>query len=319
MLEDLGIRKAVDYAERVGIGTMPAVPSLALGAGEVTLESLTTAYSVFATGGLRRTPIYIKRVEDAEGQVLYSTPYESSQVISPQTAFLMSHMLADVVNHGTAYPARQLGFRLPAAGKTGTTNDYRDAWFVGYTPRLVTGVWVGFDQPQTIVSRGYAATVAVPIWAGFMRKATDGDPAEWYKAPAGVVGAQVCRLSGKRPTENCQGEFMQTSDGSSSSVPSVYTEYFVRGTQPDDYCDLHQRSIFSRMAGWIGGASPSAPIQNRVGERRASEDDEVVREAETRRDERQAEAQPQEPPKKKRGFWSRVFGIGKSDEKKPKK
>jgi penicillin-binding protein 1A len=297
-----------------------------LGAGEVTLESLTTAYSVFATGGLRRTPIYIKRVEDSEGKVLYTSPYESSQVISQQTAFLMTHMLADVVNHGTAYPARQLGFRLPAAGKTGTTNDYRDAWFVGYTPRLVTGVWVGFDQPQTILSRGYAATVAVPLWAGFMRKATEGDPAEWYKAPAGIVATQVCRLSGKRPTENCQGEFIQTGDGSYSTVSSVYTEYFVRGTEPDDSCTLHEnRSIFSRMAGWIG-AAPSAPIQERVGDRRGNDsddEDDRNRQAEVRRDDREPEVQPQEPPKKKRGFWSRVFGRGdknddKKNEKKPK-
>ena len=213
MLEDLGIRKAVDYAERVGVGTMPGVPSLALGAGEVTLEALTAAYSVFASSGVRRTPTYIKRVEDAEGKVLYTAPDEMSQVISEQSAFLMTHMLADVVNHGTGYPVRQLGFKLPAAGKTGTTNDYRDAWFVGYTPRLVTGVWVGFDQPQTILSRGYAATVAVPLWTGFMRKATEGDPPDRYKAPEGIVAAQVCRLSGKRPTEACQGEVTQAADG----------------------------------------------------------------------------------------------------------
>ena len=322
MLEDLGIKKAVAYAERVGVGNMPSVPSLALGAGEVTLESLTTAYSVFATGGLRRTPVYIKRVEDAEGQVLYTTPYESQQVIGAPTAFLMSHMLADVINHGTAYPARQLGFRLPAAGKTGTTNDYRDAWFVGYTPRLVTGVWVGFDQPQTILSRGYAATVAVPLWAGFMRKATEGDPSEWYKAPPGIVGVQVCRLSGQRPTDNCQGDFIQTSDGSYQSGSSVYTEYFVRGTEPEGYCTLHEnRSIFSRLAGWLGGAPPAAPMQDRVVDRQASDvAGAAERQAEIQRDDRQVEAQPPEPPKKKRGFWSRVFGRGdKNDEKKPKR
>jgi 1A family penicillin-binding protein len=322
MLEDLGIKKAVAYAERVGVGNMPSVPSLALGAGEVTLESLTTAYSVFATGGLRRTPVYITRVEDAEGQVLYATQYESQQVIGAPTAYLMSHMLADVINHGTAYPARQLGFRLPAAGKTGTTNDYRDAWFIGYTPRLVTGVWVGFDQPQTILSRGYAATIAVPLWAGFMRKATEGDPSEWYKAPAGIVAAQVCRLSGQRPTDNCQGDFIQTSDGSYQSGSSVYTEYFVRGTEPEGYCTLHEnRSIFSRLAGWLGGAPPSAPMQDRVGDRQASDvADAPDRPADMQRDDRQVEAQPQEAPKKKRGFWSRVFGRGdKNDEKKPKK
>ena len=158
-----------------------------------------------------------------------------------------------------------MGFKLPAAGKTGTTNDYRDAWFVGYTPRLVTGVWVGFDQPQTIVSRGYAATVAVPLWTGFMRKATADDPADWYKAPAGIVAVEVCRLSGKRPGEHCYGEITHTVDGTEVTGPSVYTEYFVRGTQPDETCDVHaSTSIFSRLAGWVGGASPTTPTQDRA-------------------------------------------------------
>ncbi len=323
MLENLGVRKAVAYAERIGVGTMPGVPSLALGAGEVTLESLTLAYSVFASAGVRRAPTYIKRVEDLAGQVLYTAPYEVSQVISEQNAFLMTHMLADVVNHGTAYPARQLGFKLPAAGKTGTTNDYRDAWFVGYTPRLVTGVWVGFDQPQTILSRGYAATVAVPLWTGFMRKATEGDPAEWYKAPAGIVTAQVCRLSGKRATDNCIGALSQTQDGVYQTGSTVYTEYFVRGTQPEEECDVHENpSIFSRIAGWIGGAPPAAATQERVYDRRAEadrqgDDDHKV---ESRGDEKDEPQDVQEPPKKKRGFWSRVFGRGdKNSEKKPKR
>jgi penicillin-binding protein 2D len=308
MIEDLGIQKAVDYAERIGVGTMPSVPSLALGSGEVTLESLTTAYSVFASGGLRRTPVYIKRVEDNDGQVLYSAPYESEQVVAPETAFLMTHMLADVVNYGTAWRARQLGFKLPAAGKTGTTNDYHDAWFVGYTPRLVTGVWIGFDQPQTIMASGYAAEVAVPLWAGFMRAATAGDPSEWYKAPKGVVPMQVCRLSGKRPTEACNGATLVNDEGESTNQAMVYTEYFVRGTEPDEECPIHQRSIVGRVAGWFGG-SPSAPAQNRSGEiARASDDHhDQAPSADARSDKDDRDAtKPAE--KKKRGFWSRVFG-----------
>jgi penicillin-binding protein 1A len=319
MLEDLGINKAVDYAKRIGMGEMPGVPSLALGAGEVTLESLTSAYGVFASMGARRPPTYIKRVEDAEGVVLYQASLEVSQVISEQTAYLMTHMLADVVNHGTAYPARQLGFKLPAAGKTGTTNDYRDAWFVGYTPRLVTGVWVGFDQPQTIVSRGYAATVAVPLWAGFMKKATADDPADWYKAPAGIVAVEVCKLSGKRPGEHCYGEITHTVDGTEVTGPSVYTEYFVRGTQPDETCDVHaSTSIFGRLAGWVGGASPTTPTQDRAVARSPDRVEEpAAAQAAGRAEEPTATAE--EAPKKKRGFWGRVFGRGdKNDEKKPR-
>ena len=319
MLQDLGIAKAVAYAQRVGFSNMPSVPSLALGAGEVTLESLTTAYSVFAAGGLRRTPIYIRKVEDQAGNVLFETPYISEQVVTPQTAYLMTSMLADVVDHGTAWRARQLGFKLPAAGKTGTTNEYRDAWFVGFTPRLVSGVWIGFDQPQTIMGGGYAAEVAVPLWAGFMRKATAKDPSEWYAPPKGVVSASVCRLSGKRPTEACYGSTYINDDGTYSNTNSVYTEYFVKGTEPEEYCPIHgSTSIFGRIAGWVGGgAPPAAPTQERASEavnhdrdagdvRHADRDDDDD-------DDVPAVAKAEEQPKKKRGFWSRVFGVGKDD------
>jgi penicillin-binding protein 1A len=282
------------------------VPSLALGSGEVTLETLTSAYGVFATAGVRRAPLYITHVEDAEGQRLYTAPNHWEQVVSEQTAFLMTHMLADVINHGTAYKARQLGFKLPAAGKTGTTNEYRDAWFVGYTPRLVTGVWIGFDQPQTIMARGYAADVAVPLWAGFMKRATAGDPAEWYKTPRGIVGVAVCRLSGKRPTDGCSNAISVNSDGEEVEASTVYTEYFVRGTVPEESCPIHgDRSIFGRIASWIGGA-PSAPEQHRTGDVRAEPATDAAPAASGPSESPRAEQQ--DPPKKKRGFWARVFG-----------
>ena len=109
--------------------------------------ALTGAYGAFANGGVVRPPVLIRRVEDSDGKVIYQDEQKSQRAVSEATAFMMSSMLADVVNHGTGYRARQSGFTLPAAGKTGTTNDYVDAWFVGYTPRVVTGVWIGFDQP----------------------------------------------------------------------------------------------------------------------------------------------------------------------------
>jgi membrane carboxypeptidase/penicillin-binding protein len=315
MLQDVGIRRAVDYAQRVGVGAMPSVPSLALGAGEVTLESLTTAYSVFAAGGLRRVPMYVKRVEDQSGQTLYEAPYLSDQVISPQAAYLMTDMLADVVDHGTAYRARRLGFKLQAAGKTGTTNEYRDAWFVGFTPRLVSGVWIGFDQPQTIMGGGYAAEVAVPLWAGFMRKATTGDPDEWYSPPPGVIAVNVCRVSGKRPVEGCQGATYLTDNGGYATSSTVYTEYFVKGTQPDDYCPIHSSpSFFGRVAEWMG-SSPSAPSQERASEAMASPEHQTpdVRQADRDGNERAEVRTAEEPKKKKRGFWAKVFGVGRDD------
>jgi membrane carboxypeptidase/penicillin-binding protein len=144
---------------------MPRVPSLALGSGEVTLLSRTSAFGAFANAGRLATPTLIRRVTTRDGRVLYEWAANLRTAVRSSTAFLVTSMLQDVVNQGTAWQARQLGFRLPAAGKTGTTNEYRDAWFVGYTQKLVAGVWVGYDQPRTIMRGGYAAQLAVPLWA----------------------------------------------------------------------------------------------------------------------------------------------------------
>jgi penicillin-binding protein 1A len=160
MLTSVGISKTAAYAEKLNMGTPAKVPSMALGSSDVTLISMTAAYGAFANGGTVRTPVLIRRVEDNEGQVLFRGEGESHQAVSEATAYLMSSMLTDVINAGTAYRARQGGFVLPAAGKTGTTNDYNDAWFVGYTPHIVTGVWVGFDRPKTIAAGGYAGELA---------------------------------------------------------------------------------------------------------------------------------------------------------------
>ena len=158
LLQQVGIPRTVQYAKDMGVGDVPSVPSLALGSGEVTLDTMTAAYAAFANHGLVPKPLLIRRVEDRDGRVLYEAAETSTRAISESTAFLMSTMMADVINAGTAAGARGLGFKLPAAGKTGTTNDFNDAWFVGYTPRLVAGVWVGFDQPKTILPNGFCRT-----------------------------------------------------------------------------------------------------------------------------------------------------------------
>ncbi len=190
LLNTVGIPKAVDYAKKLNVGTPPSVPSLALGASDVTLIALTAAYGAFANGGWVRQPTFIRRVEDSDGNVLYNDSGKAEHAISENTAFLMSSMLSDVINAGTAYRARQSGFTLPAAGKTGTTNEYVDAWFVGFTPHLVTGVWLGFDQPKTIIRNGYAGELAVPIWGNFMKVATEGDKSEWLARPSTITGAE---------------------------------------------------------------------------------------------------------------------------------
>ena len=202
MLQTIGIQPAVDQAKKFGLEA-PPVPSLVLGSGEVTLMALTAAYGAFADAGTLHAPRLIRRVEDADGVVLMETHDTPVQVLSAQTAYQMAGMLADVIDRGTGNPVRQAGFRQRAAGKTGTTNDYRDAWFVGFTPDLVTGVWVGFDQPKTIVPGGYASELAVPIWGTFMRDATAGSPSRWLNRPSDLVAIEICQDSGLLPNGAC--------------------------------------------------------------------------------------------------------------------
>jgi penicillin-binding protein 1A len=322
LLNSVGIKNAVSYAEKLNVGTPPSVPSLALGAGEVTLAQLTAAYGSFANGGVVREPMLIRRVEDADGKVLYQAASKSHQAVSETTAYLMASMLSDVITSGTAYRARQMGFALPAAGKTGTTNDYNDAWFVGFTPHLVSGVWVGFDQPKTIISNGYAADVAVPIWAGFMKRATKGDKPDWLDKPENVVAVNVCRLSGKLPSAGCESAQVVTKDGQLETRSLVYTEYFARGTQPTTVCPIHEPpSILERLAGAFGkddripvaadnSGLPTPPSTSTSGSAPGIEKDR----------EKPVEERTSEEPKKKRGFWSKVFGVGdkKTEEEKKK-
>ncbi len=204
LLQRVGLGATIDLAHRVGLDELPAVPSLALGTGEVSLLNLTSAYTAFANGGILQEPVFVRRVEDADGRVLYRGDSVGRRVLSESTAFLMASMLSDVVDHGTGYGARQGGFRLPAAGKTGSTDDHADAWFIGFTTKLAAGVWVGFDQPQPIMRRGFASVVAVPAWASFMKDATHGNKAEWITRPAGISHLRRCRASGGTATEYCE-------------------------------------------------------------------------------------------------------------------
>ena len=312
MLQAVGIARAVDYARRMGLGTVPSVPSLALGSGEVTLLALSSAYLPFANGGLSCPPILVRKVLDRDGTVLFEAKRSGARVISEQTAFLMSTMLADVINGGTAYRARQMGFRLPAAGKTGTTNDYQDAWFIGYTPGLLAGVWVGFDQPRPIVRNGYAGDVAVPLWARFMTGATKNDQARWYSAPPGLSAVRVCRLSGQRATPGCEHVVTVNDEGQFEETSYAYTEYFVRGTEPAGYCPLHEQQLVFGSPTEIAGATaitpgvmPGAPPASaRAGD--------------------PGEARPGGPaspaeraePQKKKGFWGRLLGVFKGGDDK---
>lgn len=304
MLEDVGISTAVRYAERLGVGSMPSVPSLALGSGEVTLLSMTAAFGAFANEGMVTSPVLVRRVETTAGELLYEPTARPERAVSEATAYLMNTMLADVINSGTAWPARREGFTLPAAGKTGTTNDYHDAWFVGYTPSLVTGVWLGYDQPRTIVGNGYAAELAVPLWAHFMIEATAHDKPTWFRAPATIGSAQICRLSGKLATEACRLEPVLSADGSASSRSMAFTEYFVRGTEPIDYCPFHGHRMSVPGTYATSGEYPqsSPPPQASTPAAASVSADGVI----TSTQAPAADVPPPPPPK--RGFWGRIFG-----------
>ena len=253
LLQQIGLTTTVYYAQRMGIGSeLPLVPSLALGTGEVTLLELTAAYSAFANHGAVVAPRLITRVEDQQGRTIWSAPAAKTQAISPTTAYLMSSMLSDVVSSGTAATARAAGFSLPAAGKTGTTDDYADAWFIGYTPRVLTGVWFGLDQPAPIMRGGFGGVVAVPAWAQFMRHATQGAKPEWYKAPADVERVSICRLSGARAVDACRDPAPASATPLIDTLyppavaaspepdePPVFEDLFPVGAVPKDVCPLH--------------------------------------------------------------------------------
>jgi membrane carboxypeptidase/penicillin-binding protein len=255
--------------------TLPPVPSLALGSGEVTLLELTAAYTAFANNGLVAAPRMVTRVEDTSGSVLFEAAERRRQAISPVTAYLMSNMLAEVISRGSANGVRAAGFKLPAAGKTGTTNDYADAWFVGYTPGLVAGVWFGLDRPAPIMRGGFASVVAVPAWASFMSAATEGEKPSWYDRPAGIETVKICRRSGARAVAACEhpdivpasivldatGTYVVRPAGPAipADEPLVYEDMFPAGSAPVEDCQGHVARTHADLNRGIPNPSSTNP------------------------------------------------------------
>ncbi len=241
--QQVGTRRVLRLASRAGLDDLPDVPSLALGTGLVTPLALTVAFSMFPNGGLAVRPRDLTRVRDADGDTVLRQPVESERAISAEAAFQMVSMLGDVVDRGTGSPARRRGVQFPVGGKTGTTDDFKDAWFVGFSSSLVAGVWVGFDQPGTIGKEGYGARYALPIWADFMKRAARVRAPGAFERPAGLQEEPLCAISYLKPVDGCP----------------IYTEYFKQGDQvPDRLCTLHRGSIRQRLArtvvGWLSEA-----------------------------------------------------------------
>ena len=221
LLEKIGVDETIQYARRFGIRSpLTHYLSLALGSSDITLFELTSAYAVFANHGTRLGPVSILMITDSSGRVLYTNDAIPLQVMKPETAYLITNLLRGAIEQGTGWKARELG--RPAAGKTGTTNDYRDAWFMGYTPNLLAGVWVGYDDHRSIGPKETGARAALPIWLAFMKKAHGVREAEDFFVPEGIIFKQVDPNTGLLSTDNC---------------PSSIREAFLPGTEPRKYCD----------------------------------------------------------------------------------
>jgi penicillin-binding protein 1A len=226
LMKQVGISTVASYARRLGI-TSPIhnVLSTALGTSEVSLIELTAAYTAFANQGVHSEPVFVLRVEDRSGQVLETNAGRSEEVLSAETSAIVTDMLADVLDSGTAAGARGLGFGRPAAGKTGTTDNYNNGWFIGFTPEVVCGVWVGYDSNVTMGDRMEGARIALPIWTDFMIAATGDRPALAFPVPSTLVSVRVCNESGMPAIEG--------------ACPETYLELFKAGTAPETPCSFH--------------------------------------------------------------------------------
>jgi penicillin-binding protein 1B len=235
--EMVGYDRVAQLWQRVGVGS-PAkpYPSIALGVFEVSPLEMAEAYTLFTNGGAVRPLVAIDHIVE-NSAVKMVPPPNTRSIARADTTYLVENLMRAVVNEGTGAGARGQGFTLDAAGKTGTTNDLRDAWFIGFTPELLTAVWVGFDNNQPIGLSGSQA--ALPIWTAFMKRALAGRPNVPFKVPSGVVFADIDKDTGQLATPGCT---------------RVVHEAFLAGTEPAEYCTVHGdpiTSAFSKLGGFF--------------------------------------------------------------------
>jgi penicillin-binding protein 1B len=224
--EQIGFDSIAALWRRVGIGQPPqAFPSITLGVFELTPLEVAQAYTLFLNRGAVRPLRAIDRIVAGTRTVRPSTP-KVRYVARPESTFLVTNMMRSVIDDGTGAGARAAGFLLDAAGKSGTTNDLRDAWFVGFTPELLTVVWVGLDTNQPLGLTGSQA--ALPIWTEFMKTALAGRPNRPFEHPDGIVFANIDRHTGRRATPGCT---------------ETITEAFRAGSEPVEMCPLHGVSL----------------------------------------------------------------------------
>ena len=248
--QTIGTPAVISAAHRNGIvSPIPAVPAIALGAVDVTPLELVTAYAPFANGGRKVRPRLVTRIEAPDGTLLWSTEIETAPVLDPRDAYEITSMLRSVVDYGTGRTLRDLGVSGPVAGKTGTTNDANDVWFVGYTPSLLAGVWFGYDTPRPIAYGATGGHFAAPAWADFYLNGWRERPNADFPVPDGMVMRVIDPESGMLATEFC---------------PRRQREYFKPGTEPQLPCNMHQEPFQSQtvdngetIPGDIGGVLQS--------------------------------------------------------------
>jgi len=296
LAEEVGYDKVADLAKAAGITSVKATPAMALGAYDATPLDMAAAYTVFANGGTRVSPIMVNSVRNASGDVVMDFHSDSKPVLDPRVAYVMTNMMEGVLNFGTAYPVRARGFNAPAAGKTGSSHD---GWFAGYTSNLLCVVWVGYDDYSDIRLSG--AQTAAPIWAEFMKKAValpqykDVKP---FSQPSGVVDVQLDKSTNLLATPAC---------------PETYTAAFIAGTEPSQTCDQGTgiKGFFSRIFG--GGGEKPLPTQPQPGQPRPPGSQPVsAQPGVPNAPATQANGQNQDS-KKKKGFFGKIAGIFNDD------
>jgi penicillin-binding protein 1A len=241
---ELGEQAVVSEAAKFGISTrVPAVPSIHIGSADVIPLEMIAAYTTFANLGTRTVPNSILRVEDRSGKIVWQPTTRSVSVLDSAHAWLMTDALRDVVRHGTAVGSVGARINFPAGGKTGTTNDGFDVWYIGFTPDLVTGLWIGFDQPRKIKSNAQGGVLAAPAWTAMMREIYErrAIPTAWPR-PSGLTALDIDKTTGYKATPFCPKDVH-------------YIESFIPGTEPTGFCPIH--SPFGNVGGVMGGAGPA--------------------------------------------------------------
>ncbi len=231
LIKNIGPETVVKFANKVGVKS-PLLPvlSLALGSSDVTLLEMTRAFSVFPNYGVLKSTSLIRYIEDAEGNIIYKAQNKDKRVMDDDDAFLLTNMLETVAKHGTGAGMKWMGIKTTAGGKTGTTNDYSDAWFIGFTKDYTCGVWVGFDELKSIGEKATGSAVALPIWAYTLRPFVNNADTIPFQPTDSIIKVKICKESGMLPSKYCK---------------ILVEEYYKIGREPKQICTKHKKSSYN--------------------------------------------------------------------------